>query len=1276
MTRSTRLIITTQNKYFAIVGNAKIQSKVICMSQQKNTLLKVIVNKSHFEDRLVEVKSDGHTLFTGENGDGKSTTLSLYGAFYGAEPSKLVDRDAGKLPFVKYYLPQSKSFIAYEYLKKGQSKVAFIYKNGSNGIAYRFADISAEELLSKQNISALDNDYGSTRDWLSQHIKKQVHVSQPITTTQDYRCIIQNNRSQLGKRRNSNGQLLTIAQRYSLCDPEHSMLHIDVLVSTMMRNNNMLENFRRMITDAFIAPKVSLSKSPYNKADIDHLDALKAIRELEKHKKTFDNALMLSQRMDDLYTEAANVLNQMLSKCDSEIQRRAEISEQLDVAQKRLREFTEKAEIRRLELNESLNDIRRNLQSIDRDLTSIHQKRERFEIKECIQKVISERDQSEVIRAQHRQALDHLKILRKGFESEEKQLESELQKLDNQHLKMANEIYRKVDLHKEEFRKFQDDTKAVVKQAESEHLKNITEINKKYRNLSLEAAANLSDARIGVERAGNITLEQKNELESYQRKINSIRDDINEEHQNLNVANDKVISLTKIHESLLNDIDTAVKTKASYQAKINKIQELLNPASNTFAAFLNNEVADWKSTVGKTINPALLSNTKLSPQLGDHYQYNQHLIHGIELDLSSVNSEFFREEEQLIDDLQTLEAKIASTTKTEKEHIRQAREAYSELSGFKQMVLVANDVINKHNENVKRFQLQLDNNKQVFAEEARDRVVEAKKFVNECELRVSQTSTAHDDNIANVTNTYNNTILQIESDATLKESEIEAAIDGLEESAKKDKKVTNQRKSHLKAVHADKLKSDGIDPAVISEAREVVAQLEYRIDCIDKSHDLISEYNTWLAKDWSRVDTLTREEKDLNDREQEAVRLIGSHTKKKAEDETKHNVVITQLNKEKNRCNTNIDELEKAATRLKDIILQEYVTKDASLEIVSVDVVISQSSDLVKQISSNRDAIIKSVDKVTEVLSELGTTNDISQFWEEVKRKRKQELAQNSPEKAFGSDLKVALLPSLDQLINVVIPEKQSIILEAIRSVSMKYSNFYLTLEDTNKKIRAVSNLLGRSVGTSNPFPAIEEVQLGVVSKIEKFESWDSLGTFNNEWEKWAEAITATVPSDAFIKTFESAYRSLSLLKLNTSLSSLVDLEIRMTENGTQRTIRNDSDLAGVSSEGISKLAVIVVFCGMVRYLCPDPQTIIHWPVDELGKISLSNTRLLFNMMSDKGITLITAEPNYRREMLKYYVNKLHIDRRYGVMTYVDVRKNRDSSRLFSVVNTQSEKEA
>ncbi len=50
-------------------------------SMKQNTLVKIIVNKSHFKDKLTEVESYGHTLFTGENGDGKSTTLSLYGHF-------------------------------------------------------------------------------------------------------------------------------------------------------------------------------------------------------------------------------------------------------------------------------------------------------------------------------------------------------------------------------------------------------------------------------------------------------------------------------------------------------------------------------------------------------------------------------------------------------------------------------------------------------------------------------------------------------------------------------------------------------------------------------------------------------------------------------------------------------------------------------------------------------------------------------------------------------------------------------------------------------------------------------------------------------------------------------------------------------------------------------------------------------------------------------------------------------------------------------------------
>ncbi len=654
--------------------------------------------------------------------------------------------------------------------------------------------------MSRENIDALENEFKSTRDWLSQHIKQQVDVSQPITTTQDYRWVIQNNRPELGKRRHSNGQLLTIAQRYSLCDPGHSMQHIDVLVSTMMRNNNLLDSFRRMVTDAFIAPKVSLSKSPFNKADINHLDALKAIRELEKHKKTFDNALMLSKRMDALYREATFLLNQMEAKRDSEISRREAILEELDTAQKSLREFKQKAEEQRTKLNEAYNDIKSKLESIDRDLTAINHKRDHFERTENIQEVLSERDQADIIRTQHKQAVEHLKMLCEGFESEEKQLETELQKLNTQHLEMAYEVSQKVDDHKQALQSHKDSVQAAVEQAKETHYKNIEQINETYRDMESNAASDLIDAKVAVERAGNLTSDEHKELEGYQQQINELRDEIDQENRNLNSANEQVTSLSRSHQDLLTDIDSTKKTKVTYQNKITQIQEILNPASNTLAAFLNKEVPEWKSTWGKTINPSLLSNTKLAPAWGNDSEHSQHLIHGVELDLSSVSSELAREEEQLLDDLQTLEAKIASTDKTQQELSRRAKDIYKEISNYKKMALMAKDVIDKHDKNVKRINLQLSNKRQLFAEEARERTLLAKRHVNHCEQEGKRIRAEHDKKIANITNTHNNAILQIESDGTMKKVEFKAVITGLEESVKRHKNTTKERINQLKAL--------------------------------------------------------------------------------------------------------------------------------------------------------------------------------------------------------------------------------------------------------------------------------------------------------------------------------------------------------------------------------------------------------------------------------------------------------------------------------------------
>jgi len=84
-------------------------------SGQLYGLESIILQHSIFKGKRVNLSCDGHTNNTGTNGAGKTSSLQLIPVFYGGEPDRLINRAAGKLSFIDYYLPSDQSMIIFEY---------------------------------------------------------------------------------------------------------------------------------------------------------------------------------------------------------------------------------------------------------------------------------------------------------------------------------------------------------------------------------------------------------------------------------------------------------------------------------------------------------------------------------------------------------------------------------------------------------------------------------------------------------------------------------------------------------------------------------------------------------------------------------------------------------------------------------------------------------------------------------------------------------------------------------------------------------------------------------------------------------------------------------------------------------------------------------------------------------------------------------------------------------------------------------------------------------
>jgi len=105
----------------------------------------------------------------------------------------------------------------------------------------------------------------------------------------------------------------------------------------------------------------------------------------------------------------------------------------------------------------------------------------------------------------------------------------------------------------------------------------------------------------------------------------------------------------------------------------------------------------------------------------------------------------------------------------------------------------------------------------------------------------------------------------------------------------------------------------------------------------------------------------------------------------------------------------------------------------------------------------------------------------------------------------------------------------------------------------------------------------------------------------------------------------------------------MIDMRLEMKENDRQVVIRTDADFLSASSTGLTYLAIMTVFMGLTRYLCPDLNTRITWPIDELATLSPNNISHLADMLEANNLTMISACPKLDRSLRKFFENKISL---------------------------------
>ena len=292
--------------------------------------------------------------------------------------------------------------------------------------------------------------------------------------------------------------------------------------------------------------------------------------------------------------------------------------------------------------------------------------------------------------------------------------------------------------------------------------------------------------------------------------------------------------------------------------------------------------------------------------------------------------------------------------------------------------------------------------------------------------------------------------------------------------------------------------------------------------------------------------------------------------------------------------------------------------------------------------------MIKSVDKVRSIIG-AHPASQINEAWQRLVERRLAQSSCDEHEPAF----KLQQPLDIEILWRDQLPSIRQTLIETFRAVSDNLDKYYASLKKVNRRVDIVSNELGNKINSSRNISTISDIEIILTSSITEDSCWEPLSKFSKHWDIWCRLREKDqLPSLELMELLNHALNSMEMGDISNDIRTLVGLNIQLKENGRPVIIRSDNDMENSSSNGLNLMAMCVVFVGMSRYLCPNPEVTITWPIDELQCLEDENIVKLFEMFSKENIALFSAFPREDHNILKWFANRMFIDPKHGFKTF------------------------
>ena len=838
--------------------------------------------------KYTDLELSGNTCFVGTNNFGKTSLQRAILFFYSANSRGLGIAPSQK-PFDEHYFRNENSYLVYEIRTEDKPFFVIVYRH--NKLVFRFVDAEySPDYFFNENDEAL-----KMKDIIAGFDKRGIYISNQIDTFERYRNILYGTET----------------------DKQLSKFYL-------LKGNEKYQNIPKSITNVFLSSKSSIDSRFIKDFIANSLTTENSsikLEQVERQLRQFNEKYsdietylkketqQLIEFIDKKYDQVHMLKGaqmEMADKLGSSLRYAETQNETIIKASREKEEEIEKLaegnEEQKTHLEEKQKDIREEIGYYDKSIREANKKLKEYKDKNI--------DQAVEKNAEREKLQVDLNIARREYES----LTSNVQSIEMKYSSLIDQLRNDKTAY---VNKINSRTSEIFNHYNELQLLQKNEFNKKDNELKQKREEALTDLNTEV------TSKQIefNELKAEEKVIRNTRFYENEikaqetELAELRAINYKNKSERAIKTNLVQtnqkeweNLEQKLKTASAHQIQktnneiirvkneIKAIEEKLNVQHDALYGYLEKNVKDWHTTIGKVVNEDLLFRTDLDPKIIADKAFS---LYGVTLKLDDVKVvsktieeyQFEKNERNAI--IRDLEESLNQfQTSNNEEKMLAADKFGKQLGELKEDLKVLNYSLELADKREKKLILEIEDWKQRASIEIEQSLSGNKQKINIIEEELAILNKKKN----NLLNDFNTQFdkLKIFNDERLADlkGRQETEISELEVEKKNQVKEYEEKETQLSSEKESNFKEKGVDSKEINRIDARIKELQDALKEIEQYSQVVNDY---LKDKRDIFDKLP----DFIQKKEEYVKTANDLSTELEEIARKYNIKRMELNKQK-----------------------------------------------------------------------------------------------------------------------------------------------------------------------------------------------------------------------------------------------------------------------------------------------------------------------------------------------------------------------------------------